>query len=382
MRLLSPRDEAEQFKNTATASATASATSAAASADSAAYTYTWRNEAAISRDEAEQFKNTATASADSAANSAAASADSATYTYTWRNEAAISAAASADSAILAEHEAAKLGNMNDFAGAIQSVDNTSNNVHMKGAVIAEGVLQSRNPDGECLFAGAIRVGGAIYTSGKVQVNDEDVVTKSALKNSEFAWNSSLVFPGESDGLNIFRKSGEHSLGTKYNGAIEVRPMAGWDIASDLGRSPMITFHWPGKAACALFMTESGELAWGAPDGTWNKLSNTRQMSGGNALRGWRVDPANPSVAEVWGYTERVPADGQVNINIIPDTGFPYTPVSGGVILVQASNTTRAGGAQANTVTWWVQQGSVFGISYHGARLDDSFFWTAKINFQY
>lgn len=368
------RNEAETFRNQAEGFKNESGTNAT-------NTYKWRNEAEGFRDEAERFKNTATQQATAAGNSASAAHQS-------EVNAANSATASANSATLAEQqadraerEADKLGNMNDFAGAVHSVDTITKDVHMKGAIIAEDVLQARNPEGESLFAGSVRVGGSIHTSGKIQINGEDVVTKSAIKNSEFAWNSSLVIPGESDGLNIFRKSGENSLGTKYNGAIEVRPMAGWDGTTDVGRSPMITFYWPNKVGNALFMTASGELAWGDPAGVWNRLSSTHRMSGGNSYTGWRVDPSDPSVAELWGCALQVPPNVQVNINVIPDTGFPYTPVLGGVILTQAVTPHRAQQSEANTVVWWVEQGSVFGIKSGMVGTVD-FYWTAKVNFQY
>lgn len=368
------RNEAQNFRNQAEGFKTESGTNAA-------NTKQWRDEAEGFRDEAEQFKNTATQQATAASNSAAAAHQS-------EVNAATSATASANSATLAEQqadraerEADKLGNMNEFAAAIDSVDPFNHNVTMKGAMLVSDVIQARNPSGSNYIYGDLEVGRDLEVKGRATRNGNTMVTKEDLRKSEFAWNSSLIFPGESDGLNVFRKSGENPLGLKYNGAIEVRPMAGWDGTNNLGRSPMITFHWPGKVGEALFMTEHGELAWGDPEGTWNRLSNTRKMSGGNALRGWRVDPANPSVADVWGYAEQIPPNVQVNINIIPDTGFPYTPVSGGVILTQVSTPSRAQYSEANTVAWWVQQGSVFAIS-SGSTVRDNFFWTAKINFQY
>ena len=368
------RNEAEAFKNQAEGFKNESSTNAV-------NTYKWRNEAEGFRNEAEQFKNTATQHATSAGNSAAAANQSEVNSANSATDSANYAALAEQQADRAEREADKLGNMNDFAGAIDSVDTFNHNVTMKGAMLVRDVIQARNPSGYNFVSGTLDVGRDLTVNGRATRNGNTMVTKEDLRKSEFAWNSSLIVPGESDGLNVFRKTGENPLGSKYNGAIEVRPMAGWDETNNIGRSPMITFHWPGKVGEALFMTESGELAWGDPDGTWNRLSNKRQMSGGSALRGWRVDPANPSVADVWGYAEQVPPNVQVNINIIQDTGFPYTPVSGGVILTQVSTPDRAQYAQANTVAWWVQNGSVFAIS-SGSTVLDNFFWTAKINFQY
>lgn len=368
------RNDAETFKNQAEGFKNESSTNSS-------NTYKWRNEAEGFRNEAEQFNNIATQQATAAGNSAAAANQSEVNSANSATDSANYAALAEQQADRAEREADKLGNMNDFAGAIDSVDTVSHNVTMKGAMLVNDVIQARNPDGWNSIYGDLDVGRNLIVKGRATRNGNTMVTKEDLKKSEFAWNSSLIFPGESEGLNVFRKSGENPLGLKYNGAIEVRPMAGWDETNNLGRSPMITFHWPGKVGEALFMTEYGELAWGDPEGTWNRLSNTRQMSGGNALRGWRVDPANPSVADVWGYAEQVPPNVQVNINIIPDTGFPYTPVGGGVILTQVSTPARAQYTEANTVAWWVQQGSIFAIS-SGSTVKDNFFWTAKINFQY
>ncbi|WPK33030.1 non-contractile tail fiber protein [Escherichia phage AV103] len=108
------RNEAETFRNQADGFKTESGTNAA-------NTKQWRDEAYGFRNEAEQFKNTAGQYATSAGNSATAARQSEVNAGNSATASADSAASSKQQADRAKQEADKLGNMNAFAGAVDSV---------------------------------------------------------------------------------------------------------------------------------------------------------------------------------------------------------------------------------------------------------------------
>ena len=119
------RNEAQTFRNQAEGFKTESGTNATK-------TNQWRNEAEGFRDEAEQFKNTATQQATAAGNSAAAAHQSEVNAENSATASANSATLAEQQADRAEREADKLGNWNEFAGAIESVD--GNDVTFKGVI--------------------------------------------------------------------------------------------------------------------------------------------------------------------------------------------------------------------------------------------------------
>lgn len=119
------RNEAQTFRNQAEGFKTESGTNAA-------NTKQWRDEAEGFRDEAEQFKNTATQQATAAGNSSAAAHQSEVNAENSATASANSATLAEQQADRAEREADKLGNWNELAGAIESVE--GNNVTFKGTI--------------------------------------------------------------------------------------------------------------------------------------------------------------------------------------------------------------------------------------------------------
>lgn len=111
------RNEAQNFRNQAEGFKTESGTNAA-------NTKQWRDEAEGFRDEAEKSKNTAGQYATSAGNSASAAHQSEVNAENSAIASANSASLAAQQADRAEREADKLGNWNDLAGAVESVNGT------------------------------------------------------------------------------------------------------------------------------------------------------------------------------------------------------------------------------------------------------------------
>ena len=116
------RNEAEVFKSQSDSNAT--------------NTLYWRNEAEQFRNQAENSKTAAANSQGAASSSAAAAAQSAAASQQSNVESKAQADRAKTEADRAKSEADKLGNMNDFAAAIESV--TGNDVKMKGAVSSPG----------------------------------------------------------------------------------------------------------------------------------------------------------------------------------------------------------------------------------------------------
>ena len=119
------RNEAETFRNQAEGFKNESSTNAT-------NTNQWRNEAEGFRNEAEQFKTTAGQHATSAGNSAAAAHQSEVNSGNSATASANSAHSAEQQADRAKLEADKLGNMNDFAGTIKSVDVETSHITFKG----------------------------------------------------------------------------------------------------------------------------------------------------------------------------------------------------------------------------------------------------------
>ena len=135
------RNESLQFRNEAEAFKNESGTNAQ-------NTLVWRKDSERFRNEAEQFRNQAENSKNSAANSqgaASASASASTQSASQSQQSNIESKAQADrsktEADRAKTEADKLGNMNGFAAAIDSVVGTA--ITFKGTVVSGDNLVSK-----------------------------------------------------------------------------------------------------------------------------------------------------------------------------------------------------------------------------------------------
>ncbi|UCS82784.1 non-contractile tail fiber protein [Yersinia phage vB_YenP_Rambo] len=159
------RNEAENFKN----AAQASAQNAAGSNQSANQ---HRDDALRFRNEAEAFKNSASTSANTASN-AMREAETSAQNAAGSNQAAINSATKAkNEADRAEREASKLANFNDFAAAVENVQD--NNVWMKGNfIVRKGITATTGfsvAGGGAVIHGNSAINGATTVNGYLIVN--------------------------------------------------------------------------------------------------------------------------------------------------------------------------------------------------------------------